>query len=117
MPSLPASRRADRMTWDELVHAVINRYPHITPGTMFGMPCLKRGDGTVIAARWKGGGITVKLTGDSAREEALALPGSEPGSHAFDPSRPMRRWVHLPEANSAEWQRLIDLALAVRPEQ
>jgi hypothetical protein len=105
------------MTWEEFVDAVISRYPDVTLGRMFGLPCLTRGDGSVAAARWKGGGITVKLTDDSAREAALALPGAEPGSHAFDPSRPMRRWVHLSDAHSAEWLRLIDLALTVRPQR
>jgi hypothetical protein len=105
------------MTWEEFVGAVISRYPNVTPGRMFGMPCLKRGDGTVVAARWKGGGITVKLTDELAREEALTLPGAEPGSHAFDPSRPMQRWVHLPDAHTAEWHRLIDLALSARPQR
>lgn len=98
------------MTWDELVEIVIRRHPEVTSGTMFGMPCLKRGDGTVVVARWKGGGITVKLTDASSRDHALALPGTAPGSHAYDSSRPMRQWVHLPEAGAAEWQRLVDLA-------
>ena len=43
---------------------------------MFGMPCLKRENGKVVAGHWKDGGITVKLTDEAQREAALALPGA-----------------------------------------
>ena len=43
---------------------------------MFGMPCLKRENGKVVAGHWKDGGLTVKLTDDAQREAALALPGA-----------------------------------------
>ena len=72
------------MNWDELVVTVTARYPTVRPGRMFGMPCLKRADGKVVASLWKDGGITVKLVDEAARVEALALPGAAPGSHAFD---------------------------------
>ncbi len=96
------------MTWEELVSDVTSRYP-LQESKMFGMPCLKRENGKVVAGHWKDGGLTVKLTDDSAREQALALSGVE----LFDPGmgRPMREWVLVPEALSDEWLRLVDQAV------
>ncbi len=76
---------------------------------MFGMPCLKRENGKVVAGHWKDGGLTVKLTDESAREQALALPGVE----LFDPGmgRPMREWVLVPQTLSGEWLRLAEQAI------
>ena len=76
---------------------------------MFGMPCLKREDGKVVAGYWKDGGLTVKLTDEAAREQALGLSGVE----LFDPGmgRVMREWVVVPAAQSGEWKRLVELAI------
>ena len=78
---------------------------------MFGMPCLKGPHGKVVATLRRDGAITVKLVDEAARAEALALPGAEPGSHAFEPSRAMREWVHVPAAQAGEWQRFVERAL------
>jgi hypothetical protein len=96
------------MTWEELVADITARYP-LRESKMFGMPCLKRENGKVVAGHWKDGGLTVKLTDDAAREQALALPGAE----LFDPGmgRPMREWVLVPQALSDEWVRLVDQAV------
>jgi hypothetical protein len=96
------------MTWEDLVEEVTARHP-VHESKMFGMPCLKRENGKVVAGFWKDGGITVKLTDEAQREAALALPGATP----FDPGmgRPMREWVHVPAAQSGEWQRLVDQAV------
>jgi hypothetical protein len=96
------------MTWEELVADVTARQP-VRESKMFGMPCLKRESGKVVAGFWKDGGITVKLTDEAQREAALALPGAAP----FDPGmgRPMREWVHVPAAQSGEWERLVDQAI------
>ena len=96
-------------TWEELVANVIARHP-VRESKMFGMPCLKREDGKVVAGFWKDGGMTVKLTDEAAREQALALPGAE----LFDPGmgRVMREWVLVPAAQSGEWERLVEQALA-----
>jgi len=99
------------VTWDQLVDVVLAHHPDITHGKMFGMPCLKGADGKVIATLGKDGAITVKLVDETARTEVLALPGTDPGSHAFNPSRPMREWVHIPATQSGEWQRLVERAL------
>jgi hypothetical protein len=115
-------------TWEELVARVTARHPlrcrqsrhlRVTAGSgeptpvheskMFGMPCLKREDGKVVAGSWKDGGITVKLTDEAQREAALARPGAE----LFDPGmgRKMREWVHVPASRSEDWERLVEQAV------
>ena|SRR5918997_5725542 len=96
------------MTWDELVAEMTAKHP-LRESKMFGMPCLKRENGKVVAGRWKDGGLTVKLTDESARERALAIPGAEP----FDPGmgRVMREWVLVPASQSDEWERLVEQAV------
>jgi hypothetical protein len=98
------------MDWETLVEAVTARHPDIAPGKMFGMPCLKRANGKVIAGYWKDGGVTVKLVDAEARAEALALPGVD----LFDPGmgRKMREWVLVPAAQASEWEQLLERALA-----
>ena len=96
------------MTWDELVAEVTARHP-LRESQMFGMPCLKRENGKVVAGSWKDGGITVKLVDGTQREAALALPGAE----LFDPGmgRVMKEWVLVPEALSDDWLRLVEQAV------
>jgi hypothetical protein len=96
------------MTWEELVADMTARYP-LNESKMFGMPCLKRENGKVVAGHWKDGGLTVKLTDGSAREQALALPGVE----LFDPGmgRVMKEWVLVPESLSDEWMGLVEKAV------
>jgi len=95
------------VTWDELVTDVTARYP-LHESTMFGMPCLKRENGKVVAGHWKDGGLTVKLTDVADREAALA-GGAEP----FDPGmgRVMKEWVLVPAAHSDDWLRLVEQAI------
>ncbi len=97
------------MTWEALVEAVTAHHPDIAPGKMFGMPCLKRATGKVVAGHWKDGGVTVKLVDVAAREAALTLPGVD----LFDPGmgRQMREWVLVPSALSGEWERLVEQAI------
>ena len=94
--------------YDQLVADVTDRHPEVTPGKMFGMPCLKRG-GKVVAGHWKDGGLTVKLVDPAAREEALALDGVD----LFDPGmgRVMREWVLVPAAQADRWDALVERAL------
>jgi len=93
------------MTWEELVADLTARYP-LRESKMFGAPCLKRENGKVVACLWKDGGLTVKLTDGTAREEALALPGAE----HFDPGmgRAMKEWILVPATQSSEWLRLVE---------
>src|SRR3989304_1219593 len=78
------------MTWEELVAGIPARDP--------GRGC--RGG----AGYWKDSELTVKLTDEAAREQALAIPGAE----LFDPGmgRVMREWVLVPAAKSGGWKRL-----------
>ena len=95
--------------YDALVANVTGRHGDVSPGQMFGMPCLKRG-GKVVAGLWKDGGLTVKLTDAATRGEALALPGVE----LFDPGmgRRMREWVLVPAGQADRWDALVEQALA-----
>jgi hypothetical protein len=94
--------------YDELVADITARHPEVTPGKMFGMPCLKRG-GKVVAGHWKDGGLTVKLPDETAREQALGIEGAT----LFDPGmgRPMREWVLVPPAQADRWDELVERAL------
>jgi hypothetical protein len=77
------------------------------PGKTFGMPALKIG--SKVFAGFAGDGMVFKLP-DSARAEALALPGA----HLFDPagmSRPMKEWVVVPADHAARWPDLARIAL------
>ena len=116
------------MEWDELVASVTARHP-LHESKMFGMPCLKRESGKVVAGLWKDGGVNVKLTDEAQREAALAIPGAEP----FDPGMgrplrrrqsrhlrasfgsgkpmPMREWVLVPSSQSDRWERLVEQAI------
>jgi hypothetical protein len=54
--------------------------------------------------------MVFKLPVEAERKEALALDGA----HLFDPSgmgRPMKEWVVVPSAHTAEWPRLAELAV------
>ena len=95
------------MTWDELVTDVTARHP-LHESQMFGMPCLKRDNGKVVAGHWKDGGLTVKLTDVAEREAALAA-----GAQPFDPGmgRVMKDWVLVPAAHSDDWLRLVEQAI------
>jgi hypothetical protein len=94
--------------WKTLVADVTARHP-LKESKMFGMPCLKREDGKVVAGYWKDGGLTIKLTDEAAREQALQIAGAE----LFDPGmgRPMREWVLVPASASGEWERLVEQAI------
>ncbi|MEX2137613.1 MAG: hypothetical protein WEB29_11790 [Chloroflexota bacterium] len=97
--------------------ATQRRYEEIAAGlervgvkasSMFGMPTLKR-NGKAIGGLW-GDAMTFKLSPDGLAD-ALRIEGA----HQFDPSglgRPMKSWVVVPLAQSAEWERLAQLALA-----
>lgn len=102
-------RVPDSAQWDTLVNEVTSRHPDLRLSQMFGMPCLKRQNGKVVAGFWKDGGITVKLTDETQRQAALALPGAAP----FDPGmgRAMREWVHVSADQSAHWLALVEQAV------
>lgn len=97
------------MDWDELVDEITTRHSGVRPAKMFGMPCLKRENGKVLAGHWKDGGMNVKLTDVAQREAALAIPGAE----LFDPGmgRAMKEWVLVPKAQSDRWLELVEQAI------
>jgi hypothetical protein len=71
----------------------------ITPGAMFGMPCLKR-SGKAFAGSYDGG-LVVKL-GQPEHTQALKLKGAE----LFEPSgggRVMKEWIVIPVAHKSKW--------------
>ena len=76
---------------------------------MFGMPCLKRENGKVVAGHWKDGGLTVKLTDEAAARGGLALPA--PSSSIPGMGRVMRSGCSCPAAQSDEWLRLVEQAI------
>ena len=95
------------MTWEELVTDVTARHP-LNESKMFGMPCLKRDNGKVVAGHWKDGGLTVKLTDTAQRESALAA-----GARPFDPGlgRVFMVGVLVPASHSDDWLRLVEQAI------
>jgi hypothetical protein len=97
------------MNWEALVSEITGGHPEIHLSSMFGMPCLKRETGKVLAGSWKDGGITVKLTDATQREAALSLPGVA----LFDPGmgRVMKEWVHVPAEQSEHWVALVEQAI------
>jgi hypothetical protein len=97
------------MNYEELVEGVTDDHPEVSPGKMFARPCLKRG-GKLVAGESRDGGLTVKLTDEAAREEALAIDGAS----LYDPGvgQAMREWVHVPAAQSRRWRELVEQALA-----
>jgi hypothetical protein len=97
------------MGWDTLAADVVARHPDIRLSSMFGMPCLKRESGKVVAGHWKDGGLTVKLTDDAQRDAALEIPGTG----LFDPGmgRVMREWVLVPASHGDRWPELVEQAI------
>ncbi|WP_406176651.1 hypothetical protein [Streptomyces sp. NBC_00996] len=77
---------------------------------MFGMPCLKDPNGKAFVSLHEGA-LVVRLYRDTPEHaEALALAGA----HLFDPmgGRPMKDWVCVPLAASAQWLPLTEAARA-----
>jgi hypothetical protein len=97
------------MEWDALVAEVTGRHSAIRLSSMFGMPCLKRDTGKVLAGSWKDGGLTVKLTDPAQREHALTIPGAT----LFDPGmgRVMKEWIHVSATQSERWLALVEGAV------
>jgi len=102
----PPVSSATQLRYDEIAAGLAGA--GVSTSSMFGMPTLKR-NGKAIGGLW-GDAMTFKLAPDAVAE-ALRLEGVQ----QFDPSglgRPMKAWVVVPLAQSAEWERLAQLALA-----
>ena len=101
----PAWERG-RMTWEELVADVTARYP-LHESKMFGMPCLKRENGKVVAG-------TGRTAGSRSSSPTCAARGrARGGAQPFDPGmgRVMKEWVLVPESHSDDWLRLVEQAV------
>jgi hypothetical protein len=98
--------------YDEIVDDLVARNPDVGTAKIMGMPAVKRG-GKMVAGFWEGE-MVFKLPDEATRERALALEGA----HLFDPSgknRPMKEWVQVPAAHTADWASLAEEALTSRP--
>ena len=105
MDRRPVSSATQRR-YDEIVAGLEDA--GVKASSMFGMPTLKR-NGKAIGGLW-GDAMTFKLAPE-ALAEALRIEGAR----QFDPSgmgRPMKAWVVVPVAQSGEWKKLAQLALA-----
>lgn len=91
------------MTREELVADVTQRHP-LHESKMFGMPCLERESGNVVARRRRDGGLTVKLMDLPRRASAL-----EAGALPFDPGgRVTKEWVLVSSSHSDDGLRLVE---------
>jgi len=101
-----SSRKASTPQWERLLTEVLERYPDVTSGAMFGMPCAKVA-GKAFMGSFDGGAV-FKLD-EPLRGQALALDGSA----LFDPSggRPMREWVVVTMAHEDRWSQFAKAAL------
>jgi hypothetical protein len=102
----PPVSSATQRRYDEIAAGLAGA--GVSASSMFGMPTLKR-NGKAIGGLW-GDAMTFKLAPDAVAD-ALRLEGVQ----QFDPSglgRPMKAWVVVPLTQSAEWERLAQLALA-----
>jgi|SRR5438477_4990412 len=93
-------------TYEELVEDLLARNADVQATKMMGMPSLKA-NGKLFAGR-TGDDMVFKLGADD-HARALALKGA----HLFEPmeGRPMKEWVVVPHAHSAEWPGFADAAL------
>lgn len=99
------SKKASHPAYEALVAQIVADDPALVRGSLFGMPCIKRGKSAVFGAF--DGGVVFKLSGTS-HANALALRGAA----LFDPSgkgRPMKAWVVVGPEHEAHWP---DLARA-----
>jgi hypothetical protein len=105
---MPAADKASTPAYEAFAADLLARAPGVSPGSLFGMPCLKVA-GKAFAGSYAGG-TTFKLP-PSIRAQAMALPGAGP----FDPSgkgRPMKEWVVVPAQHQSAWDEFADAALA-----
>jgi hypothetical protein len=96
---VPNAKKVSSAAYETFVDEMLDLDPTITPGSMFGMPCLKH-SGKAFGGSFDGG-MVVKL-GPPERAQALKLKGAE----LFDPSgsgRVMKEWVVIPAAHKRKW--------------
>jgi hypothetical protein len=101
-----SARKASTPQWERFLAEVREEHPDVTSGAMFGMPCAKLA-GKAFMGSFDGG--TVFKLDEPARDEALALAGSQ----LFDPSgnRPMREWVVVSAEHQDRWPQFAQAAM------
>lgn len=102
-----SDKKASHPLYESMVQALVDQDPTLTPGKLFGMPCLKRGKKAALGAY--DGGVVFKLEGP-AHAQALALDGAV----LFDPGgkgRPMKAWVVVGPEHREQWLSLAMAAL------
>jgi hypothetical protein len=101
-------KKALSVEYERFVEEMIELDPTITPGSMFGMPCLKHSN-KAFAGSFDGG-LVVKL-GQPEHAQALKLTGAE----LFDPSgsgRVMKQWVVIPATHRSKWIKFATAAMS-----
>lgn len=98
---MPNVKKATSPAYEAFVADLLIAYPSLTPGSLFGMPCMKSAGKAVLGSF--DGGVVFKLAGlPEVHAEALSLSSSE----LFDPSgagRPMKDWVVVTAEHQARW--------------
>lgn len=92
----------------EFVDDVLQRWPEVEPGQMFGVPNLKHRR-KAFAAGYAGGAV-FRLPANTY-QHALELDGAQP----FDPAErgtPMGTWIMVPTAHIDHWMTFATLALS-----
>ena len=100
-------RRQQQERFQQQYHAIAQKIKGAEQSQMFGKPCYKV-NGKAFVCFFEEC-MVFKLTG-TVHEKAMALIGAV----LFDPSkkkRPMKEWVQVPYAHSAEWGKLAKAAL------
>jgi hypothetical protein len=100
-----------RAGYDEIADDLAAQNADVELGQMMGMPAIKRSGKMIGGFSNSESAMVFKLTGEAAREAALALAGA----HLFDPSggkrAPMKEWVVVPSAHAGSWRKLAEVAL------
>jgi hypothetical protein len=94
---------------EEIFDHIISELAIGTEGKMFGTKCIKTENGKAAAFLWQEK-MVFKLP-EETRHEALALKGTEIGTHIYAPDKPMIGWVSIPTAHSAKWLRFTTAAV------
>ena len=94
---------------EKLFHKITAKLTNAKEGKMFGAFCIKTASGKAIAIFWKDN-MMFKLQG-KAEQEALELQGARTGTHIYDASRQMKRWVWIPFEHSKKWAKFTDKAI------
>ena len=94
---------------EKLFLQIIKELPNGIEGKMFGAKSIKSTKGKTAAFFWEEN-MVFKLDQDT-QERALKLKGSKVGSHLYEPDKPMKDWISIPETHSDKWSDFAKKAL------